>query len=211
MAYDVGPDDFEDIMRDLEPSENNVLEQSPLKYNPLNHAYPMIADMPIGVVEVMVRFSIIRGKSNLPIDMLSNARELQVPMSIEDVEVMEEPMQFVGDKMGELPGSVVHENALISEMTSDERYYLIPMIVRARIVRPEQRLLSEKETVALFPAYSLFELICGYADKVAADPKAPKALLDLLDHFTGKRGRVSMPDPDEEWNDEDDDDDVNLN
>jgi hypothetical protein len=208
MAKDITDEDFEETMRDLEPSENNSFEKPPLKYNPLNHAYPMIADMPIGVVEVMVKFGIIRGRNNLPIDMLTNARELQVPMSIEDVGVEEEPMKFLGDNIGEFPGSVVHENALISELTSDERYFLIPMIVRARLVKPEQRPLSEKETVALFPAYSLFELICGYADKVAADPKAPRALLDLLDHFTGKHDRTTMPDPDEEWNDEDD---VNLN
>jgi hypothetical protein len=181
------PEDFD--LHDLEPGEDNPLDSDP-GYNPLNHAYPMIADTTIGQVEIMVKFSIIRGKENLPIDLINNAEALQVPMSIEDVPISDEGKTFEipddlfadgGMVTEQAPNDAIAESALISELTEDETYYLIPMIVRAR--RLDGDLLSSEETANLISPSDLLALIIGYRDTVAADPMAPKALLDLLDHF----------------------------
>ena len=197
---DDGPDyDEDDPMRGLEPCEDNPLDSDP-SYNPLNHAYPMVADTTIGQVEVMVQFAIVRGKENLPTDLIGQAADLQVPMAIEDVPVSETGDTFqIPDDIFEdkpTPSDAVVENALIEELTQDQTYYLIPMIVRARrLIGPKDEnilgaggrdLISAEETAELISPSELLSLIIGYRDTVASDPEAPVALLDLLDHFVKK-------------------------
>jgi hypothetical protein len=192
-------DSIENNLRDLDPCETNPLDSNPLSYNPLNHAYPMIADTKVGIVEVMVKFTVVRGQSGLSYDMLENAPALQIKVSTEDV-----PISF-GNTQD------VTEDALIDTISHDCRYYLVPTIVRARRLasgEPDNtdswELLTEEETVSLFSWQALLDLIVGYADKVANDPDAPAALLDMLQHFTGNYGRSNIPDiSDDEWNNTD--------
>jgi hypothetical protein len=204
------PENLADPIQDLEPGgDSNPLEQAPLPYNPLNHAYPMIANTKVGIIELMVKFVIVRGKDNLPLDMIAKSAELQIPVSIEDVPVK------LGES-AEKSDDFVAENALISEMTGDERHYLIPAIVRARRLASGEigstdtwEPLTKDETAVLITGEALLDLITGYAEKVASDPEAPIGLLDLLDHFTGRarRNQVRYPDVDAsetdvdaEWN-----------
>jgi hypothetical protein len=193
--------DFEELdLSDLEPgSDENILEK-PVIYNPLNHAYPMFADTNIGVIEIMVQFMVIRGKRNLPI----RASGVQIPMIIEDLPVSDslanynDDYDFSESSMNE----AVVEGALISEMTDDERYYLAPMIVRARqfISGPgveTWKPLSKEEVSGIITGDILHELIIGYATKVYSDPNAPTGLVDLLQHFTD--GAHKKHNPDIEW------------
>lgn len=217
-----GPNFEEDNpLRGLEPGEDNPLDSGPI-YNPLNHAYPMVADTAIGQVEIMVKFAIVRGKENLPIDLINQASELQVPMAIEDVPVSETGDTFqVPEDIFEnkpTPSEIVAESALVDELTQDQTYYLIPTIVRARrLIGPQSEnilgaeggdLISAEETAELIPPSALLDLLIMYHDKVAADPEAPKALLDLLGHFVDKNGPSTLRhiiddfETDEEFTDE---------
>lgn len=204
------PGDLSDSLADLEPNDGNPLEREPLQYNPLNHAYPMMADTDIGVVELMVQFTVVRGKRNLPDEMACRAAELQVPVYIEDVPVSAS-QEFDEAITDHIARDIVSEGALIDELSYDQCYYLTPMIVRARrfTEEGEWETLTKEETAGIIPGEVLLNLIKGYADKVAADPNAPTGLLDLLDHFTGRRNRAAAmrgePEGDEEdyseeWN-----------
>jgi hypothetical protein len=212
MPHDDEFDKMEESLQDLEPNDGNFLESTPLKYNPLNHAYPMIADTPLGIIEVMVCFTVVRG-NNLPTDMLSCAKELQVPASIEDIPVIgpqnKKEIQFFGGDFSGWQNSAedkVAEASLVDEIDNSGPFYLLPLVVRARrLMSGEQgntdtwQNLTKEETAAIIPGPTLLDLIFGYADKVAADPNAPAGLLDLLNHYTG---RGQTPDPDEEWGDQ---------
>jgi hypothetical protein len=214
---EIQPDDechdaFEDFegMADLEPGENNPLERPKVRYNPLNHAYPMIASTEIGTVEVMVRFTIVRGRSSLPTDLVSSSHILQVPMIIEDIPVSKEVQFFTEDydfSDWKSPDEIVAEGALVSEMTGDERYYLVPMIVRARRLASGEgdnldswEMISKEEIGSLISDQILLDLIVGYAAKVKSDPDAPAGLIDLLQHFTRGASRNRTTYPDAEWN-----------
>jgi hypothetical protein len=204
-------DDIENRLHDLEPgAEENPLEKAPLAYNPLNHAYPMTAETTIGVVEFMVQFTIIKGASNLPVEFFSSTNELQLPMSIEDVPVTENPGQsFFGQDFKGWANDQVNESALVSELKGDERYFLIPMIVRARrLVTGEPDAtdtwepLTVEQTAGLISGQALLDLILGYYEKISDDDNAPTALLDILEHFTGRYDRNKTKYPgvaDEEW------------
>lgn len=213
-------DAFEDFdnMRDLEPGEFNPLERQNVQYNPLNHAYPMIADSELGILEIMVKFSVIRGRAGLPEDLVSSAPCLQVPVIIEDIPVSKEVVDITEDydlSKFKSPDDIVAEGALISEMAGDESYYLIPMIVRARRLTSGEgdnadtwELLSKEEVSGLVSGQQLLNLVCGYAAKVAADPNAPAGLLDLLQHFTrqeraGRGAPPSVTDDDDDGGDDD--------
>jgi hypothetical protein len=190
-------------MMDLEPGEFNPLERPNVQYNPLNHCYPMIADSNLGILEIMVRFSVIRGRAGLPEDLVSSAPCLQVPAIIEDIPVSKEVEGITEDydfSKFKSPDDIVTEGALLSELQDDETYYLIPMIVRARRLTSGEgdnedswENLSKDEVAGLVSGQQLLNLVCGYAAKVAADPNAPAGLLDLLQHFTRKEfdGRTS--------------------
>jgi hypothetical protein len=192
-------DNIENNLRELDPCETNPLDSNPLPYNPLNHSYPMIADTKVGVVEAMIKFVVVRGQHGLADDMLKDAPTLQIRVSIEDIQV---PF-WTQDG--------ITENALIDTISNDCRYYLVPTIVRARRLASGEvnntdtwELLSEEETVSLFSWQTLLDLIVGYASKVAGDPDAPAALLDMLQHFTGRYGPSNVPDvSDDEWNNTD--------
>ena len=195
------PGELSDALSDLEPNDGNPLESEPLAYNPLNHAYPMMAETSIGNIEVMVKFALVRGKRSLPDDMVANAAELQVPVSTEDVAVAQSFDEKMNDQIAR---DIVSESALIDQMSYDSTYYLIPMIVRARrfvdgdptLVPGEEggpwAMLTPDETAHLISGAALLELIKGYADKVANDPDAPIALLDLLDHFHDHPNRANQ-------------------
>jgi hypothetical protein len=210
-------EDFEGMMS-LEPGEDNPLERPNINYNPLNHAYPMVADTNLGVIEFMVKFTVIRGQAGLPEDLVSSAPCLQVPVIIEDIPVSKE-LEFATTDYDlsnfKSPDDIVAEGALVSEMTGDERYYIVPMIVRARRLATGEpgsedtwESLSKEEVSGLISGQQLLNLICGYAVKVAADPNAPAGLLDLLQHFTRQEfsGRPTQTesddddDRDSEWN-----------
>jgi hypothetical protein len=192
------PDELAESFQDLQPNEGNPLESAPLVYNPLNHAYPMIANTSVGIIEVMVQFSVVRGE-NLPIDMIGSAKELQVPVAIEDVPISQSG--FSED--------TVAESALVDEIQGGH-YYLIPVIVRARRFSGGEQNnvdswepLTADDVASIISGPALLDLIIGYADKVAADPDAPAGLLDLLDHFTGRAGQIQRQTTgvsDEEWN-----------
>lgn len=194
----------------LEPGgESNPLESTPLAYNPLNHAYRMIADTSVGIVEVMVKFMVVRGHE-LPLDLLNNSEALQIPVSVEDAVITEpEGQQFYGEKFMGWHNEVAGR-ALVEEMTTGH-FYLIPAIVRARRLASGEitnadtwEPLSEIEVAALIPGPALLDLILGYAEHVANDRTAPAALKDLLDHFTGRYRRSQVPDvSDDEWNNTD--------
>ena len=213
MDYDAEiPDELAGRLQDLQPNEHNPLERAPLEYNPLNHAYPMVADTAVGVIEIMVQFAVIKGRNNLPADMAACADDLQVPVAIEDVPVFEiQKPEFFGEEFGgwESPQDAVNETALAEEMTADGHYYLIPMIVRARRFSGGEKdaadsweQLSRKDTAAIITGPALLDPICGYADKVAADPDAPAGLVDMLNHFTRHYKKHAEHDADEEWNPE---------
>jgi len=214
------PDYADSVLQDLAPgSDENPLEQEPLKYNPLNHVYPMIADTPLGIIEVMVRFSVVRGGS-LPTDMLGCAKELQVPASIEDIPVIAtaKEIQFYGGDFSGWQNTAedrVAEASLVDEINNGGPFYLLPLVVRARrLMSGEQgnkdtwQNLTKEETATIITGPVLLDLIFGYADKVEADPNAPAGLKDLLDHYTG---RGQKPDPDEEWADQEWDSNVDEN
>ncbi len=204
------PDQDLSDLSHLEPGgESNPLESAPLAYNPLNHAYRMIADTPVGIVEVMVKFLIVRGYE-LPLDLLNNSEALRIPVSVEDVPITEpEGQQFYGEKFTGWKDEVAG-GALVEEITGGS-YYMIPSIVRARRLASGEvtnadtwELLTEDEVAALIPGPALLELILGYAKHVADDQSAPAALKDLLDHFTGRYCRSVAPDvSDDEWNNTD--------
>ena len=205
-------DAFEDFenMADLEPGDDNPLERPNITYNPLNHAYPMIAHTNLGIFEIMVKFMPIRGMAGLPEDLVSSAPCLQVPVIIEDIPVSKElkdvPSVDFDFSNWQSPDDIVAEGALISEMTGDERYYIVPMIVRVRRLtsgEPDNtgawEDISKEEISGLLSGQQLLNLICGYAAKVAADPNAPAGLLDLLQHFT-RQEYSGRGDRDAEWN-----------
>lgn len=206
------PDELALRLQDLQPNEGNPFERAPLEYNPLNHAYPMVADTSAGVIEIMVQFAVIRGRSNLPEDMAACADDLQVPVAIEDVPVFEiEKPKFFGEEFGgwESPQDAVNEAALAEEMTTDGSYYLIPMIVRARRFSGGEKdaadsweSLSRKDTASIISGPALLDLIKGYAEKVAQDPAAPAGLVDLLNHFSPTYNRHAEDGVDEEWDPE---------
>ncbi|MFA5766691.1 MAG: hypothetical protein WC919_02060 [Candidatus Paceibacterota bacterium] len=211
MPHDDEFDKMEDALQDLAPGgDENPLESPPLKYNPLNHAYPMVADTPLGIIEVMVRFTVVRG-NGLPTDMLACAKELRVPASIEDIPVVatKKEIQFFGGDFSGWQNSAedkVAEASLVDELSNSGPFYLLPLVVRARrLMSGEEgntdswQLLTKEETAAIVPGPTLLDLIFGYADKVDADPNAPAGLKDLLNHYTG---RGQTPDPDEEWADQ---------
>jgi hypothetical protein len=209
MPHDDEFDKLQDSLRELEPGDENPLESTPLKYNPLNHTYPMIADTPLGIIEVMVRFTVVRGNS-LPTDMLGCAKELQVPAVIEDIPVIgpqnKKEIQFFGGDFSGWQNSAedkVAEASLVDEIDNSGPFYLLPLVVRARrLMSGEQgntdtwQNLTKEETATIITGPVLLDLIFGYADKVAADPNAPAGLLDLLNHYTG---HGQTPDPDDEW------------
>jgi hypothetical protein len=207
MPHDDEFDKLEESMQDLEPNDGNPLESAPLRYNPLNHAYPMVADTPLGIIEVMVKFVVVRGDA-LPTDMLSCAKELQVPASIEDIPVVatkKEIQFFGGDYSGwkQSAEDQVAEASLRDELSNVGPFYLLPLVVRARRLMSGDQgntdswlLLTKEETAKIIPGSTLLDLIFGFADKVDADPDAPAGLKDLLNHYTG---RGQAPDPDEEW------------
>jgi hypothetical protein len=202
------PDYADEALQHLAPgSDENPLEAAPLKYNPLNHAYPMVADTPLGIIEVMVRFAVVRG-GDLPTDMLGCAKELQVPAVIEDIPVIatKKEIEFYGGDFSGWQNTAedrVAEASLVDELNNSGPFYLLPLVVRARrLMSGEQgntdtwQNLTKEEAAAIITGPVLLDLIFGYADKVAADSNAPAGLLDLLDHFTG---RGQKPDADEEW------------
>jgi len=208
MAHEDEFDKMEDALQDLEPgSDENPLEQEPLKYNPLNHVYPMVADTPLGIIEVMVRFAVVRGDA-LPTDMLSCAKELQVPASIEDIPVVatKKEIEFYGgDYSGwqDTAEDRVAEASLVDELSNSGPFYLLPLVVRARRLMSGEEgntdtwlNLTKEEAATIITGPVLLDLIFGYADKVGADPNAPAGLLDLLNHFTG---RGQEHNPDDEW------------
>jgi len=203
----------------LEPGEDNPLDSLPT-YNPLNHSYPMNIDTDDGPIEIMVQFALVQGKENLPVQLISEAEAFQVPISIEDVPVSAEGERFEipDDVFGEEelsdindgmePEDVVAEQALVSELTEDQSYYMIPTIVRARrLIGPDSEnilgeeggdLISKEETAELVSPMMLLARLQRYRDEVAADGDAPRALLDLLDHFIEQK---PVEDP-EEWLDD---------
>jgi hypothetical protein len=214
------PGDLSDDLAELEPNDGNPLERPPLQYNPLNHAYPMMAETSIGVLELMVKFTIVRGESDIPVDLLGRATELQVPVSIEDTPV-NGPKEFDESIRDQIARDIVSEGALVDELSYSTCYYLVPMIIRARrfvgnapdAVPSEEggvwESLTREEVAETITGDALLDLIRGYADKVASDPNAPTGLLDLLDHFRNGPNRAdamrwteSEPEEefDEEWN-----------
>jgi len=183
-------EDF-DSLDGLEPGEDNPLDLSPA-YNPLDHSYPMNIDTDNGPLEIMVQFALVQGKHNLPVQLINEAEAFQVPVSIEDVPVSEEgrPFEIPDDIFAPSPEDAVAEEALISELTEDQSYFMIPTIVRARrLIGPASEnilggdLISEEETAKLISPMMLLARLQRYRDEVAADGNAPVALLDLLDHF----------------------------
>lgn len=211
--------EFDDELNDLEPGDDNPLDAEQ-QYNPLNHSFPMNIETADGPVEIMVKFAVVRGKENLPVEFINDAEDLQIPVSIEDVPISEEgkTFQIPEDIFGEqTPADVVAEGALLDELAEDPTYYLIPMIVRARrLVGPADEnilgevggdLISKEETAELIPPDLLLARLRQYREEVTADEAAPTALLDLLDHFMAERGRPLsdddvFEDPDSEWNEE---------
>lgn len=220
MPHDDEFDKMEEAVQDLAPGgDENPLEAAPLEYNPLNHAYPMIADTPLGIIEVMVRFAVVRG-SALPTDMLSCAEELRVPASIEDIPVVatQKEIQFYGGDFSGWRNTAedrVAEASLVDELNNSGPFYLLPLVVRARRLMSGEEgnsdtwlNLTKEETATIITGPVLLDLIFGYADKVDADPNAPAGLKDLLNHYTG---RGNEPDPDEEWADQEWDTNVDEN
>jgi hypothetical protein len=205
---------FEDLS-DLEPGEDNPLDTPPV-YNPLSHSYPMNIDTVEGPIEIMVQFALVQGKENLPVDLINNAEAFQVPVAIEDVPISEEgqvfeiPDDIFSEKELE-PEDVVAEQALVDELTTDQNYYMIPTIVRARrLIGPISEnilgetggdLLSKEETAELVSPELLLARLKEYRDEVAADDNAPSGLLDLLNHFIEQK---PLEDLDDEWDEESD-------
>lgn len=219
MTYE-DPDGPFDPISGLEPGEDNPLDTPPA-YNPLNHSYPMNVDTAEGPIEIMVQFALVQGKENLPIDLINNAKAFQVPVAIEDVPISEEgetfeiPDDIFSEKElsdindGLEPDNVVSEQALVNELTTDQNYYMIPTIVRARrLIGPTSEnilgetggdLLSREEAAILVSPELLLARLRKYREEVAVDDNAPVALLDLLDHFVEQK---PVEDPDEGWNEE---------
>ena len=208
------PGDISDVLSDLEPNDGNPLERPPLQYNPLNHAYPMMAETSIGVLELMVQFTIVRGQTGIPTNLLGHAVELQVPVSIEDMPV-NGPKEFDESIRDQIARDIVSEGALVDELSYDTCYYLVPMIVRARrfvgnapdAVPSKEggtwESLTREEVAETVTGDALLDLFRGYADKVASDPNAPTGLLDMLDHFRlGPNRADAMRRTDDEFNEE---------
>lgn len=200
----------DEALQDLQPgSDENPYDAPKLQYNPLNHAYPMIAETEVGVIEVMVQFALVRGRDNLPGDMSVAANALCVPVSIEDLPVSDFSLTSDPDLPVSKPEDVVSQGALMEEIFNGGRFYLVPTIVRGRRLSSGEigstdswEPLTKEEVSAIISGPALLDLIVGYADKVGKDPDAPAGLLDLLDHFTGRYKNNGGLDPDEEWNDE---------
>jgi hypothetical protein len=202
----------EDLVSSLEPQDTNPLDQ-PATYNPLNHAYPMLISTAEGKIEIMVQFMLIQGKANLPTEWISDSPEFQVPVSVEDMSVTTDPDD---DRKEEL-----QEQLLVDELTQDQRYYMIPTIVRARrLIGPEKEnelgaeggdLMTKEEVAELVPPNLLLARLRQYRDEVAQDEHAPDGLLDLLNHFSSNSGLFGEDneddhiDSDDEWEDDEED------
>ncbi len=213
----------------LEPGcDENPMEYDPqTTYNPLNYAYPMLIDTDTGKVEIMVRFLV--GEANAgynPICFSHQGKDYEIanffPVQPENGL---EPIQ--------IPGIIGKSGYQIGE----NPYTIVPAIVRARRIHGNEwipgaeeggDLISRDECKQLVSPDLLLDRLRKYRDEVLANPQAPLALVDILNHFcedsctAGSAAWNSDSDEDddeyfdeeeneedwdeEDWDDEDEDD-----
>jgi hypothetical protein len=181
-------DDTYEVIRYLEPGDDNPNDATTDYYNPLHYAYPMAVQTDEGAVEIIVKFLITQAlpeRDNINFEY--KGTHYCLPFFEKWPEVSLPPTDFLdvnmnGYQVGEAP------------------YYLIPAIVRARRLNghaaewlPIQddgswteagsELLDRADLERLVTPEILLEAIQDYHRQVRSNPEVPLRLLELLDHY----------------------------